>query len=126
MKVAVMVAGIVVVVSASGCESDSGRVTGEREESVAAASDLGVDREDCRVTSNASVRGVTGSFASAEDAARSVEGLPAEGRLVRFEANEDSATFGWEARGLLTHIIYTHRGDDGWTVGSYEECAGRS
>lgn len=120
------VAVLVVAVSASGCQPDTGPVAGGPEESVAAASEVGVDREDCRVTLNASVRGVTGSFASAEAAARSVKEVPAEGRLVRFEGGEDSATFGWEARGLLTHIIYTHRGDGGWIVGSYEKCAGRS
>lgn len=94
------------------------------EEPVAAASAVGVDREDCRVTRNASVRGVTGTFASAEAAARSVEGLPAEGRLVYFELHEDSATFAWVARGVPTHIIDTHRGDGGWAVGSYQKCGG--
>ncbi|MFP5252223.1 MAG: hypothetical protein ACLGH4_00315 [Actinomycetes bacterium] len=125
MKVMAALTFLAVTASASACQPDMGPGA-DAEDAVAAASEAGIDPKNCHATLNASVRGVTGSFQSPEAAARSVSDLPEEGRLVRFEADEDSAKFGWIARGLLTHIIDAHRGDGGWTVGSYQKCGGRS
>jgi hypothetical protein len=69
----------------SACQPNAERQLNGPENSMMAASEVAVDRHHCRSTFSASVRGVTGSFQSAEEAARSVKELPPEGSLVQLE-----------------------------------------
>lgn len=123
MKVLTAVALVVLAASVSACQPDAGPELSDSESTAVAAPEGDVDHGDCgQPALNASVRGATGTFATADEAARSVKVLPDEGSVVQMQAGEASAVFGWVQDGELLYVIDTHRGDDGWTVGSYVKC----
>lgn len=105
MKVVSAVALVTLAAVASSCQPDAGPRLNGAEKSVVPASEAAqsdVGRGECRSTLTASVRGVTGSFSSAEEAARSVKELPPEGSLTHLNVGEGSVAFGWMEDGKLT------------------------
>jgi hypothetical protein len=78
--------------------------------------------EDCLPSLSASVRGVTGTFPTPEDAGRSVEALPDGGSLQTLERSDDVVVFGWLTEAGLVYVIDTYREGNGCAVGSYDEC----
>lgn len=126
---AAMALVVLVVLAAlvSACQPDSQPKLDDSANTAAATQEGAADLEDCDEPAlNASVRGATGTFATAEGAARSVKDLPDDGSMALMEAREASAVFGWVRAGRVLYIIDTHRGDEGWTVGSYVKCAAGS
>lgn len=119
----VAMAMVMLAATVSACQPDAEPEVGGTESTPLAESEGDVDREDCGEPAlNASVRGATGTFETADEAAQSVKALPDEGSAVRMEGGENSAVFGWVRAGKLLYIINTHAGDEGWTVGSYVKC----
>lgn len=115
-----------VTILAGACQADEpARPDGSATVTSPAGEETGpaFSRSDCRATTSASVRGVTGTFASPEEAAASVVELPPDGSLVAIARDGDVATFGWVTGRGLEYVIDTHRDAGGWIVGSYEVCA---
>lgn len=87
------------------------------------AAELGrFERSDCQPTAPLAQPGRAQHFETAEEAARSVPGLPAGGTLTEDGTSEGKAAFTWSTGGVVTQRIYVVGGGDRWALAAWEHC----